>query len=250
MSLRSDCLIAVTGAFPKKVTADDLAKANELTVKWDKRIKSFVTGEREEWEYREPPKDLDTIFRMCAADIAGAELAALQHPFAGDAELTAGFAMSLASARKFLVSNWPACTIQTEAGSKQTPPAIGEDDQIAAMYYMLDDPEKTLFAELTQCSIEQEQVAAFKAVMPELHAWALQSMQAAQTAMVAKDREWEPDHEVSAAMRIFAGLPPEIPLIPPQQQLNPPTSKTMARETATAEQLATEPIGRENAAGS
>lgn len=250
MSLRSDCLIATVGIFPKKVTDANLATAAKLTDKWEKKIAALVGGEREKWEYREPPENLDEIFRVCASPINSTELAALMHPFSADAEMTAGFATSLNAGRAFLKDRWPACTIRTEAGPQVTELAPGEDMQIGGLYYVLTDTEKTLFAELSQCSIEPGQVDAFKAAMPDLHQWCLQSIERAKVPHVAKDRSWTPDHDISGALRILQGLPPEVPFVPPTVQPVIPTKyQADSEKVATAEDLTTQPIGRDDPTG-
>lgn len=248
MSLRSDQLVATIGVLADKATPAQIVASSKMLSRWESRLKKIITGEREKWEYREPPKDLDKIFRQCAEPYTVPP--EMIHEFATDAEMTAGLAVSMPIGRKYIVDSWPACTIITESGAKQLPMAVGEDDEISTVIYILDDTEKTLFAAMESCSLEPQQVNALSLVMPDLYQWTLATVEEIKKQQVAKDKAWEPDHEIAGTLRVLSKLPPEIPFVPPVQPPTVPmTYKPSPDRVATQDQLVGEPVGRENPSG-
>lgn len=217
MSLRSDCLLAVTGCFPKEITPRDHLASQAIPDAWSKRLTRWIkNGEQTPFKYT-PPKDLDKLFSQLAVppneiDVAGW----IEGLGIEDAELQADYFMGLMRARSHVVAIWPKFSVETSAGPQILPLSYDDQHEVWAVIQVLDDPDR-LLDEVEARTLTPSQALAFRTCYPDLYALADQALAAAMAEMRAKAKglQWDPGWEREAVINTLRGKPPEVPLAPP-----------------------------------
>lgn len=250
MSLESDCLLAVTGVAPSNVTVNDFAKSQDVQKRMDAKIKAWLKADPKPFEYRDPPKDMEALFKKLQTGVPQTKMSEWMDAIGvGTDSLADQYAMSLMNARKYIVDKWPAITITDTMVPETLPLAPDDEGDMAALFYVMDDLLTVLFVELEQQTLEPAQAEAFRTCFPDLWAWTDRRIQLITGELVAHG--WIPTWEKDSMLRILKGVPPE-PVFSPPPPVTPPVKPTEldTKAKATQTDLAAQPIGRENAAGS
>lgn len=229
MSLRSDCLLAVTGIRPTTITVEDHARALEIPQRFASRLGSWVrTEEARPFEYREPYRDMEALFQSLAMPPAELEVTGWMDA-AGieDPEMVAGYVPGLLRARAHIVEAWPKIIADTGAGPEVLPLSEDDAEQMHSLYLVLDRPERVI-DEMFSWTLTPSQALAFRTCYPALYDHCSKALQAELTVRRARSKEWHLGWEREAVLRTLKGLPPEPQNEPPP----PPEPKPSKLEVA------------------
>lgn len=220
MSLRSDCLLAVTGIFPDEITPKEHGAAMDVLPRWERKLRAWVIGDQGAFEYKEPP-DLEKLFMLLAVPIPQATLDDWVHGLgAGDAELVVDYALpgkGVQRARDYVVNAWPKFSIAGPAGPEILPLSTDDAHEMWSLIQVLDDPDRVL-EEMESLTLTDSQALAFLTCYPDLHGWALGILQDELSNRRAKGKGFDLGSEKEAMLETLKGLPPE----PPMPQPAPP----------------------------
>jgi hypothetical protein len=203
--LSAQALVAVTGLWPRGApTVRDLLAAEALPDQWRKVIRRWLKGEQAPWTWEPPPPDQskfhDKVLAPLDVDAVTGWLTAL-----GDPEIGAIYADTIRNAREYIDAQWP----KLEIGSvvpETLPLSVDDMAEVWGITRALDAPDSVL-ADLESWTLTASQMAAWRAVMPELASMVDQIMTAELVEHVAQKRplSWQ----LEDLIRVFRGLPPE-----------------------------------------
>ncbi len=215
MSLRSDCLLAVTGIFPTVITPRQHVASLAIEQAWQKRLTRWINGEQQPFTYV-PPKDLEVIWNQLALEPDQIQVSAWLEGVGHEVpEEQADFYTGLRHARSYLVDAWPKFHLMTQAGPKILPLSHDDAHEVWSLIQVLDDPDRML-EEMEARTLTPTQAVAFSEVYPDLYAYANEVLATAISTRLAKDPMWAPGWEWEAVLRTFRGQAPEaLPPPPP-----------------------------------
>lgn len=220
MSLRSDCLLAITGLFPDGVTPREHAASVTVPDTWAKRLRKWVTAEQGPFTYVPPKRDMEKLFSQLVAPLDTNEVGQwIEGIGIDDVELSVDYPTALMRARKYLADAWPKFSVTAADGARILPLSADEAEEMSSILQVLNDPEKVL-DEMFSWTLTADQALAFRTCYPDLYAHADNAIVGRLTELRAKDPTWEMGVEKEAILNLLRGQPPEeMPPPPPE----PPT---------------------------
>lgn len=223
MSLRSDSLLAVTGLFPKDITAKEHAAAATVPDTWTRRLTQWVKAEEQAPFVYVPPKaDMDKVFEQLAIPPAELEVAGwLEGLGVDDIELQADYFTALMRAREHVTGAWPKHSIDGPTGPRLLPLSQDDAEEVWGLIKVLDDPER-LLEEMRCWTLTTSQALAFRTCYPDLYAHANQAIDTAIIDKRAKDDDFTLGVERESVLNVFRGMPPEEAPLPPPAPPAPP----------------------------
>lgn len=203
--LTTDCLLAVTGLLPDKITRRERSAANTLPDTFAKRARAWWTADDPK-PFKEPTTpDMDKLFdRLATAPTQPEVQAWLAND--DDLDIVDDLLISLKKARQYLVDKWPRIQIATFGGTRLMPLAMDDAAEVASLWAVLNDPLRVL-DEMDSWTLTPSQAEAFRANHPALYEHYRTELQAAAALRVGKDQNWIPTEAQEIALAILTGQP-------------------------------------------
>lgn len=222
--LAADCLLAVVGLLPKRVTAANHRAAELLPAKFERRALAW-------WGIDERPAapalaelDADALFdKLPVDDVAGATLTEWLREAGDDVERIEDLKLALPKVRRWMRDRIPRIVIPTFAGPRVMPMAVDDAAEVASLFAVLNHAERVL-DEMDAGSLTPSQAEAFRQNFPALAKFYGAALDRGSSAKAAKDPDWWPTEEQEILCGILSGNPPGLLTshAPPPAEAPPP----------------------------
>lgn len=211
--LAAEALFAVTGLDPSPLTVADGVAARALPKEWRARIGAFLDAGDEPFArfrmYDIP--DVEALREKLTEQIdmatGGDLIGDLRDP-----DLATAYLEVLRGARTYLRDAMPAMMLTTPTGPEILPASTVATAAAAAKWAVIDHADR-LLDELDMGTLTGEQVEAFKAVMPELYAAVLATVDTEITARKLRKKSFKVPWPRERVLRVLFEKPPEMDLV-------------------------------------
>ena len=244
MSLRSECLLAVTGVAPREITPRHMESAIGVPERWKRRLVRWLKEDQQPFVYVAPP-DMEKAFDNLASKVAGVPMNAIAVALAIDPVQLADYVSDLLDARAYLLAAWPRLTIETSAGPELVGMSLESAQGMAAVYRTIDKPE-TLLDAMDECSLDPAMALAFRVCYPDLYKYVREILTLAIGERKASVKGWGPSWRHEAVLDVLHAtdrgpIPPPAPIVPPEEG----KKLGLADNSATQAALSDQPVGRD-----
>lgn len=225
--LFADCLLAVVGLLPEKITARERQAAELLPAKFADHARAWWKKDRKPYKEIKPPRDLDALLDAVSVKPTSAQLAAWLKRAGDDTEAIEAMHVGLGKARAYLVQQWPRIPFQTFAGTQMLPLSIDDTAEVISLWAVMNSPERIL-DEMDAYTLTDTQALAFRTVFPALFAHYTAELRIGSAKMLVADPEWSPDESQDIVCGVLTGKPPGV--IPADAAAAPGAQTTPAKD--------------------